>query len=105
MMKSLIVVVMIVLPVVVFAGLLIYICCVRWKGDRDYEQRGSGCGECGYPVRGITGQTCPECGSHYAAVGIERVPRRMQTDRIEVVVLTGAAIMFALLLVLLVIMA
>jgi hypothetical protein len=31
-----------------------------------------GCGRCGYPVRGLTGTTCPECGADQRVVGVVR---------------------------------
>jgi hypothetical protein len=35
------------------------------------------CGACGYPVRGLTSWTCPECGADLQAVGTTQPGRRL----------------------------
>jgi hypothetical protein len=35
------------------------------------------CGACGYPVRGLTSWTCPECGADLQAVGTTPPGRRL----------------------------
>ncbi|MFG0330064.1 MAG: hypothetical protein ACF8PN_09220 [Phycisphaerales bacterium] len=57
----------------VFALLAGAVAVLVWRSSRSarkLRETGPVCGQCAYPVRGVTTFTCPECGCDYRNVGI-----------------------------------
>jgi hypothetical protein len=71
-------------------GIALIAMAFRIQRERRRNMPRVGCAKCGYPARGLTTFTCPECGADLREVGITR--RDTKSSDIGVLLMSGTCI-------------